>query len=248
MKILAISDQHGHFFDIPPCDVLIVAGDLCPDVIGGQSARNDPERQLRWFRTMWLSWRYQQPARHCIVTWGNHDYGGELLRNAVDGYGAEGKQTIIACDNLVQIPGLSVYLTPWSNAFMRWAFMKEPTKLARYYENIPEGVDVLVSHQPPMGYGSQCRYCDPRDGQWKTEHVGSVELLAAIQRTKPRAVVCGHVHSGYGTYDCDGIPVYNVSVVDEGYSLVHEPTTVELAKSDPARFTPSAERQAIGSA
>lgn len=226
MKILAISDQHSHLPDIEPCDLLIVAGDQCPDVIGGVAARSDYGRQMSWFERVWLPWRYRQPVGACVVTWGNHDFCGLGARNFSDQQGD--KVTHVVSDNAIEVCGLSLYLTPWSNTFMRWAFMREPAELAEVYANIPAGLDVLVSHQPPLGYGSQCTYRDPRDGVTKTEQVGSVELVEAIHRTRPRAVVCGHVHSGFGTYDCDGIPVYNVSVVDEGYSLVHAPTLVAL--------------------
>lgn len=243
MKIIAISDQHGHLPEIPECDLLIVAGDLCPDNFGSTAARHDPERQWRWFESVWLPWRERQPAAHCLVTWGNHDYCGERHRNAGDG------ATDIVCDREVQIAGLRVYLTPWSNQFMRWAFMRQPAELARCYEQIPEGIDILVSHQPPLGYGSNCTYLDPRDGKMKTEHVGSVELLAAIQRAKPGAVVCGHVHSGYGAYSCDGIPIYNVSVVDEGYSLVHLPTVIpERQQTHEEAMTTNVVRLSVGDA
>lgn len=232
MKIVAMSDQHGHLPDVEPCDLLIVAGDQCPDVIGGMAARHDPERQWRWFMDVWMPWRRRQPVESCVVTWGNHDYCGEQHRRMAL---IEGPQrTVIACDELVEIAGLRLWLTPWSNTFMKWAFMRDPETLARYYAAIPDGVDILVSHQPPLGYGSQCRYLDPRDGQMKEEQVGSAELTAAVVRARPRAVVCGHVHSGFGRYECDQIPVYNVSVVDEGYSLAHSPTLMELSQSDPA--------------
>jgi Icc-related predicted phosphoesterase len=107
---------------------------------------------------------------------------------------------------------------------MRWAFMKEPRELERVYAAIPDGVDVLVSHQPPHGYGDRTFDLDAG----KVEHVGSRELLAAIKRASPKVVICGHVHGGFGAYEHDGIPIYNVSVVDEAYRLVNQPTVIDV--------------------
>jgi hypothetical protein len=38
---------------------------------------------------------------------------------------------------------------------MLWAFMKQPTELAHVYAGIPDGIDVLVTHQPPLYYGDR---------------------------------------------------------------------------------------------
>jgi hypothetical protein len=105
---------------------------------------------------------------------------------------------------------MSVWATPWSNPFMRWAFMKRPSDLERVYAAIPDGVDILVSHQPPLYHGDRTFNL----GSGRIEHVGSRELLDAIERVRPKVVICGHVHGGFGCYEHQRIPIYNVSVVD----------------------------------
>ncbi len=93
------------------------------------------------------------------------------------------------------------------------------------YAQIPEGIDILVSHQPPYGYGD--RYFDVGSG--KVEHLGSPELLAAIDRVRPKLAICGHIHDGYGRTEYDGIVIYNVTLVDEQYRLVHAPTVIDFS-------------------
>ena len=121
---------------------------------------------------------------------------------------------------------LSVWATPWSNQFMDWAFMKPPAELEAIYTKVPQGIDILVSHQPPYGYGD--RYGDGAAGGG--QHLGSRELLAAIGRIRPGLVICGHIHDGHGRFEWDGIPIYNVSVLDEQYRHVYSPTVIEIPR------------------
>lgn len=230
MRIVALSDQHGFLPDVPPCDLLIVAGDVCPDRFGPFMAVHAPEHQQAWFDRRVRPWLASAPATHKVLTWGNHDWCGQKCSFRTDSprY-ARTTDLQILVDEGTTVPRdsggeMSVWATPWSNPFMRWAFMKEPRELERVYAAIPDGVDVLVSHQPPYGYGD--RTFDLDEG--KVEHVGSRELLAAIERARPKAVICGHVHGGFGAYEHDGIPIYNVSVVDEQYRLVNPPTVIDL--------------------
>lgn len=232
MRIVALSDQHGHLPEVPPCDLLLVGGDVCPDHVDGVFAGEDPGRQQAWFEAHARPWLTNAPAAHKILTWGNHDWCGQACRlDEPPPPPASSPALQIVVDALIRVPtattgrSLSVWATPWSREFGRWAFMKSPAELTALYSGIPEGIDILVSHQPPLGYGD--RYNHPGSGD--VEHLGSPELLAAIARVRPGLVVCGHLHAGYGGFVYDGIPIWNVSVVNDDYHLVRPATVIDVA-------------------
>lgn len=216
MRIVAISDLHGTFPpDIPKCDLLIVAGDICPDRFDGSiKAYKQPERQLRWFKNVFVPWVERQPCEFAVSTWGNHDWCGHLEPNA-----EYGKLSVVS-DGAVIINGVKLWLTPWSNQFMSWAWMKHPSELNPIYGKIPYDVDILVSHQPPYGFGDL--YPNMESG--KMEHIASQELLYHIERVRPSIVVCGHLHGGYGRYQHGETMIYNVSILDEQYKLANPVT------------------------
>jgi Icc-related predicted phosphoesterase len=55
---------------------------------------------------------------------------------------------------------------------------------------IPAGVDILLTHGPPIGHGDVCK---------SGNRAGCVDLLKEIQlRIKPKFHVFGHIHEGYG--------------------------------------------------
>jgi Icc-related predicted phosphoesterase len=227
MRIVALSDQHGHLPEVPPCDLLIIAGDVCPDGFGRQFARDAPEQQKAWFDQTIRPWVARAPAKRTILTWGNHDWCGQLCTFEDSASAA----LAIVVDNAVSVPddsaaagAVSVWASPWSNQYGDWAFMKAPASLAPVYAPIPAGIDILVSHQPPLGYGDQS--ADFASGQ--IINIGSRELLETIDRVRPKIVVCGHIHEGYGQFERNGTRIYNVSVVDEYYQLVRGPTIIDL--------------------
>jgi 3',5'-cyclic AMP phosphodiesterase CpdA len=157
MRIVALSDQHGFLPDIPPCDLLILAGDVCPDRFGPFMAVNDPHLQQAWFDRKVRPWLAGAPATHKLLTWGNHDWCGQACSFRSDSPAlAQSTDLQILVDEGTTVPlsggeggHVSVWATPWSNRFMRWAFMKQPRDLEPVYAAIPGGTDVLVSHQPP---------------------------------------------------------------------------------------------------
>ena len=68
MRIVALSDLHGHLPEIPPCDLVIVAGDVCPDRIGPAIARDHPGEQKAWFDQHVRAWLSGSAATHKLLT------------------------------------------------------------------------------------------------------------------------------------------------------------------------------------
>lgn len=222
MRIIAMSDQHGELPATPEGDVLVVAGDLCPDIFGGAYANSYPGvgRQFHWLANRWQPWLQSQPATHKAATYGNHDFCGETLPIGTDSV------SNIYVDTLVILMGKRFWFSPWSPTFMQWAWMRNEAELARIYANIPDDIDVLVSHSPPRSCGDSFIEITPL-GE-RVCSVGSIALADAIRRVRPQVVICGHIHSGHGQHMLDDIPVYNVSVVNEGYQLINQPTIIDL--------------------
>lgn len=232
MRIVALSDQHGHLpLDIPACDLLLVGGDVCPDRIGHFAAHAHPERQKAWFDRHARPWLAEAPAAHRVLTWGNHDWCGEECSFAADAPGRASStdlQIVVDRQTSVLPAGasrpLTIWASPWSNQFMEWAFMKSPAQLAALYATIPEGIDILMSHQPPFEHGDL--FVDALSGA--EEHPGSHELLATIDRVRPQLVICGHFHAGYGQFRRGDTLIYNVAVVNDAYELVRRPTVIDI--------------------
>ena len=72
---------------------------------------------------------------------------------------------------------------------MRWAFTLERGEALREkWKKIPEGIDFLVTHGPPLGY---------LDDLAKGGKAGCLDLLHEIKhRVKPKFHVFGHIHEG----------------------------------------------------
>jgi len=122
-------------------------------------------------------------------------------------------------NDLAIIQGLKIYGTPYSRTFGRWSFMKSEEELNHEWSKIPEGIDILIVHTPPYGI------LDVVSGV----HVGSTTLADQIfNRIKPKLVVFGHIHEGYGQTEIDGIKFVNAACLDAYYDLRNKPIQIAL--------------------
>lgn len=212
MKIVCTADLHGYLPEIPPCDLLIIAGDVCPLV------NHRLARQHKWLIENFSPWLAAQPAKNVVGCWGNHDLIGESDR------GVDKLLPLhILTDSAVgtEHGDLLIYGLPWSLDFFPddWAFNLPADKLAEKYAAIPP-CDILVSHGPAYGYGDRCD-----DGT----RVGSPALVEAIDRVKPQLVVTGHIHEDGGRWQRGATTIINATYVNPRYRPHYPPYEIELA-------------------
>jgi Icc-related predicted phosphoesterase len=85
---------------------------------------------------------------------------------------------------------------------------------------IPAGVDVVVSHCPAKGMVDQ--------RQPGSEHLGDEWLAGQVALVKPRFVVSGHFHGGYGSQKHNGTMFINCSLANEARQSVNQPWVLEI--------------------
>jgi Icc-related predicted phosphoesterase len=196
--IHAVADLHGWLPPITACDVLLIAGDVCPHFA-----------QPTWLATTFREWLEAIPAKRIVMTWGNHDFVGQ-------GDEVPALPCTVLVDEEATVAGVRIYGTPWSvgSGFNGWAYQEDDDVLEGIYRRIPEGIDILLSHSPPLGW------CDvgPRG-----QSLGSASLLNAVQAIQPSIVVCGHVHEARGSKRAPWGRVANVSAVDGQYKPRRRP-------------------------
>ena len=208
VRIVCISDTHGQHakLSVPDGDILIHAGDF--------SAFGDTPIEIIDFN-LWLG---TLPHRHKVVIAGNHDWmferhpgvARDLLTNA-----------IYLENSGTELVGLKIWGSPVQPEFNNWAFnVARGAAIRRYWKMIPASTDVLVTHGPPYGILDTAHPT--------TAHLGCEELAEAVQQTRPRLHVFGHIHGGYGTAKANGTQFVNASVVDEAYHLVNAPQVFEI--------------------
>ncbi len=205
LSIVAISDTHNRIdagFEVPAADVLIHAGDF-----SGSGRLPELDEFAAFIRA--------QPHPHKIVVAGNHDWcfqrQPEVARARLAGI------CTYLEDDGVTIEGVRFWGSPWQPEFHDWAFnLTRGAELRAKWDLIPEGIDVLITHGPPLGHG---------DMTFRGVAVGCEELLAVVERLRPRYHIFGHIHEAYGITRNDHTTFINASTCDFGYQAVNAPCT-----------------------
>lgn len=205
--IRAIADLHGNLPAIDDCDVLIIAGDICPNKTMEPVRRS--ETQLEWLAKDFGKWLDDLNERdiQVVAIAGNHDF---VFQDMIADVKSLNLRWTYLCDEETIIDGLRFYGTPWVPRLKNWAFHATPRVLQMRADAIPDGIDVLISHGPPEKV---------RDRTAHGDFAGDFTLNGAIERVKPRLFVCGHIHEAHGesTMNDGWTLVRNVSYLDEFY-------------------------------
>ena len=226
MKICAISDLHGDLIDIEPCDLVLVCGDSVP--LNVQSSTN---RTKKWYKEKFTKWAENLPCEKVIFIAGNHELGfkgHQIIYESL--FPTSNKITYLCHKEYVFTHNgkdYGIFGTPYCKKFGNWAFMYPDDVLKQIFNEIPEGLDILITHDQPYEYGDILLQedCPWADGN----HIGSKPLLDAILEKQPRFQFNGHLHSCSHEKIMMGNTVhYNVSMKDEKYNIVYEPLYLEI--------------------
>jgi len=202
VRIVAVADTHLFHgdLDVPDGDLFVHAGDLC---------RGGDLEELRAA----AEWIASLPHRHKVIVAGNHDWAFV--------YEPAGARIAMAGmhylqDSEITIEGLRVYGSPWQPAFHDWAFnLPRGSALAHVWAKIPHGIDVLVTHSPPAGFGDR----SPVGGR-----AGCDDLLARLSVVRPRLHLFGHIHQDGGVWQHEGMVLANVTT----WECERAPTVIDI--------------------
>jgi predicted phosphohydrolase len=216
-RLVCVADTHL-FHDelvVPDGDVFIHAGDM--------ARRGDLDELAEV-----AAWIRRLPHRHKVVIAGNHDWAFALepaRARALFG------DFIYLQDAHADVAGVSGWGSPWQPAFNDWAFnLPRGAPLAEKWARIPEGLDVLVTHGPPAGFG---------DRSSTAGRTGCEDLLARVRAVKPRLHLFGHIHEDGGAWFDDGTWFVNCTT----WECERAPTVIDLEANEIRIQAPPARRR-----
>lgn len=209
MRLVVTSDTHGSHSllpKLPDGDIFVHAGDF-------MNSGLHLEEIFSFNR-----WLGEQRIKHRVVCCGNHD---RLFQNSPESARHFLANATYLENSGVTIDGVSFWGSPYTPECMNWAFMYRRGREAnQYWDQIPAGLDVLITHGPPYGILDQTA-----PGQ---EHFGCPELLKAVQSKKPKIHIFGHIHGGAGLFENDNTRFINAAYLNERYRPQEPAGTIRI--------------------
>jgi len=212
MKVCCVSDLHGNFPDIEPCDLLIVAG----DIIDG--FRWQSEEAIGFYDRYFRAWLKSVPAGEVVGVAGNHDFMYQRESIQLRNLGLPWRYLE---DEGWECEGYKIWGSPWQPVFGNWAFndVDDERGLGRKFSWIPDDTEILVTHGPPYGIG---------DKTFDNRRAGSHQLRRVVNKVRPTLHVFGHIHPGRGLYHFNGGTQVNATHVNNKYEGVFDPIYLTL--------------------
>lgn len=193
MTILQISDTHNRHRSLGELPMTDVL------VHCGDISDNGTEVEVIDF----LHWLIDLPHRHKLFVSGNHDF---CLwdANGIDGlpdnvHFLQNKMCVI---DDVRFFGLG---------------FNQPTQL------IPTAVDVLITHEPPLGILDEDR---------QGEHWGNESIRERVNAISPRLHLFGHAHNAYGVKLHNSTLFSNGAILNGNLQPIHQPRLFHLSANN----------------
>lgn len=230
MKICCLSDLHGTLLpveDFKPCEMVCICGDVVPLNVQASS-----KKTRKWLINEFKPWCESLPCDKVIFIAGNHDIYLNNLDFMYTQFPKDKKVTYLFHENYVHASRsgkeYSIFGTPYCQLFGNWAFMETDNILEKLYQDIPENLDILITHDAPYGVSDIILQEDYPWYDGKT-HIGNKPLSQEILRKAPKIVLHGHLHSTSRIFEELGYSkVVNCSIKDEHYNPVYDPLIFEL--------------------
>ena len=216
MIITFISDTHtlhGRLdSDLPGGDILIHGG----DIMNSGYFESEISNFLSWFDDI-------EGYKHKIFVAGNHDRLFENNPEDVKDLLSYYPDITYLQDDFTVVDGIKIYGSPWQPEFYNWAFNlpRSGKELELLWDKIPNDTHILVTHGPPQGH------LDVSGPPYNQRDLGCELLRVKVDEIKPQIHVFGHIHGSYGYKFLNDTHFINASVLDEKYSYVNKPITVD---------------------
>lgn len=218
MKIVHISDTHrSRFDDVPKGDVLVHTGDY--SLLSKHSTLPQQLEELREFN-FFLD-NVKKKFSKILFVPGNHDLIFEQQEQIARGVLTS---ATVLIDESIEIDGKVFYGTPSQPKFCNWAFNHNANERIKKFNQIPDNVNVLLTHCPAYKMLDLVNNTYSNDG-----HVGCKVLANRINELKSLELhCCGHIHEAYGIEEKNGVTFSNASLLDAYYKQANQAIEIEL--------------------